>query len=56
MLKCTFGKKPEVFLLSITPENIPEDRKNILLYACAAARLLIAQNWKGEKIPTIQEW
>lgn len=30
--------------------------KEIFLYATAAARMLTAMNWKGEKVPTKVDW
>lgn len=56
MLKISFNKKPEAYLLGITDLDIPQKRKGIFLYATAAARVLIAAKWKSNEIPSIQDW
>ena len=38
------------------PDNIPEEKKDILHYACVAARLTIGASWKGELVPKIEDW
>lgn len=54
--KYTFPKKPEAFLLGMTGKEIKKEDKNLFLYATTAARIMLAQNWKMEVIPTISDW
>uniref|UniRef100_A0A670K2B4 Reverse transcriptase domain-containing protein n=1 Tax=Podarcis muralis TaxID=64176 RepID=A0A670K2B4_PODMU len=56
ILKYTFPKKPEAFLLGIMSKEIKNEDKKIFLYATTAARIMLAQNWKIELIPTIRDW
>uniref|UniRef100_A0A670HXR6 Reverse transcriptase domain-containing protein n=1 Tax=Podarcis muralis TaxID=64176 RepID=A0A670HXR6_PODMU len=56
ILKYTFPKKPEAFLLGMVGEEIRKEDQTMFQYATTAARLLLAQNWKSSKIPTISEW
>jgi len=48
--------KPEVFLLGILEEQMEKSSRRIMQYMVTAARLIYAQNWKTQKIPTIQDW
>uniref|UniRef100_A0A670IIA8 Reverse transcriptase domain-containing protein n=1 Tax=Podarcis muralis TaxID=64176 RepID=A0A670IIA8_PODMU len=52
----TFPKKPEAFLLGMVGKEIPEKDKTLFQYATAAARILIAQNWKNPTLPTLKDW
>ena len=56
VMKVTFSKKPEAFLLSMTNEEIPSQDRVFFMYATTAARILLARTWKGEEIPTVEEW
>uniref|UniRef100_A0A670KC70 Reverse transcriptase domain-containing protein n=1 Tax=Podarcis muralis TaxID=64176 RepID=A0A670KC70_PODMU len=56
MLKHTFPKKPEAFLLGMVGNEINKDDQTLFQYATAAARILLAQNWKKPNIPTIRDW
>lgn len=42
--RCSFNRHPH------------RQEKKVFLYATAAARILIAKNWKGENMPSITEW
>uniref|UniRef100_A0A670K4U7 Uncharacterized protein n=1 Tax=Podarcis muralis TaxID=64176 RepID=A0A670K4U7_PODMU len=56
MMKYTFMKKPEAFLLGITGSELPKKDVKLFLYATTAARILLAKKWKIQEIPTVQEW
>ena len=56
MLKNTFTKKPEAFLLGMTNHEIPNKDRIFFMYATTAARILIAKNWKTEELPTVEDW
>ena len=47
--------KPEMLLLNIMAEITDKKIKYSLLYIFTAARLLWAQKWKNEEIPTMNE-
>uniref|UniRef100_A0A670KIL2 Reverse transcriptase zinc-binding domain-containing protein n=1 Tax=Podarcis muralis TaxID=64176 RepID=A0A670KIL2_PODMU len=56
MFKISFSKKPEAFLLGLITNDIPENQRKVFHYAITAARMLIAKNWKGRKIPSVKDW
>uniref|UniRef100_A0A670IBL2 Reverse transcriptase domain-containing protein n=1 Tax=Podarcis muralis TaxID=64176 RepID=A0A670IBL2_PODMU len=56
MLRYTFVKKPEAFLLGMVGKDIRRKDFKLFQYAVTAARILLAQKWKQEEIPTIEEW
>uniref|UniRef100_A0A670IVT3 Reverse transcriptase domain-containing protein n=1 Tax=Podarcis muralis TaxID=64176 RepID=A0A670IVT3_PODMU len=56
MLKYTFPKKPEAFLLGMVGSEISKEDQTLFQYATVAARLLLAQKWKNPSIPTITDW
>uniref|UniRef100_A0A670IGS1 Reverse transcriptase domain-containing protein n=1 Tax=Podarcis muralis TaxID=64176 RepID=A0A670IGS1_PODMU len=56
IFKYTFPKRPEAFLLGIVGDEIKKEDKVLFQYATTAARLLIAQNWKSQNTPSIEEW
>lgn len=56
ILKYTFPKKPEAFLLGMVGKEIKKEDKTLFLYATTAARIMLAQNWKLEVIPNISDW
>uniref|UniRef100_A0A670IZE6 Reverse transcriptase domain-containing protein n=1 Tax=Podarcis muralis TaxID=64176 RepID=A0A670IZE6_PODMU len=56
ILRYTFVKKPEAFLLGMIGREIRKKDHRFFQYATSAARILIAQNWKSENLPTIEEW
>ena len=47
--------KPEIALLNIMPEITDKKIKYCLMYILIAARLLWAQKWKNEDVPTREE-
>ena len=47
--------KPEIALLNIMSEITDKKIKYCLMYILVAARLLWAQKWKSEEIPTMEE-
>ncbi|CAI5768612.1 Hypothetical predicted protein [Podarcis lilfordi] len=56
MLKITFLKKLEAFLLGILGQDIRKEKRTLFMYATTAARMLIAQNWKTGEIPSKEQW
>uniref|UniRef100_A0A670JZL5 Reverse transcriptase domain-containing protein n=1 Tax=Podarcis muralis TaxID=64176 RepID=A0A670JZL5_PODMU len=56
ILKYSFPKKPEAFLLGMVGEEIKKDDQTLFQYAAVSARILLAQSWKSANIPTISEW
>ncbi|CAI5768521.1 Hypothetical predicted protein [Podarcis lilfordi] len=56
VLKCTFPKKPEAFLLGIAGQLVLKKDRTFFMYATTAARILIAKYWKTEELPTLEEW
>uniref|UniRef100_A0A670I9Y7 Reverse transcriptase domain-containing protein n=1 Tax=Podarcis muralis TaxID=64176 RepID=A0A670I9Y7_PODMU len=56
ILKYTFIKKPEIFLLGILRQEIKKEDCRLVYYAVTAARVLIAQRWKQQETPTVEEW
>uniref|UniRef100_A0A670JGC5 Reverse transcriptase domain-containing protein n=1 Tax=Podarcis muralis TaxID=64176 RepID=A0A670JGC5_PODMU len=56
ILRYTFIKKPEAFLLGLVGKEIKNKDHKLFQYATTAARVLLAQNWKSEGLPTIEEW
>ena len=56
MLRYNFVKKPEAFLLGIVGTDIEKKDIRLFQYATAAARILLAQKWKQEELPTKEEW
>uniref|UniRef100_A0A670JJJ0 Reverse transcriptase domain-containing protein n=1 Tax=Podarcis muralis TaxID=64176 RepID=A0A670JJJ0_PODMU len=56
ILKYTFVKKPEAFLLGIIGKDVRRKDQKLFQYAVTAARIVLAQKWKLEEIPTVEEW
>uniref|UniRef100_A0A670IGH0 Reverse transcriptase domain-containing protein n=2 Tax=Podarcis muralis TaxID=64176 RepID=A0A670IGH0_PODMU len=56
VLKSTFLKKPEAFLLGIVGQLVPKRDRTFFMYATTAARILIAKYWKTQDLPTLEEW
>ncbi|CAI5775440.1 Hypothetical predicted protein [Podarcis lilfordi] len=56
ILKYTFVKKPEAFLLGMIGDKIKKEDYIMFQYATVAARILLAQNWKTPNIPTVKDW
>uniref|UniRef100_A0A670HVE9 Reverse transcriptase domain-containing protein n=1 Tax=Podarcis muralis TaxID=64176 RepID=A0A670HVE9_PODMU len=56
IVRYTFPKKTEAFLLGMVGKEIREKDKTLFQYATAAARMLIAQNWKNINPPTVRDW
>uniref|UniRef100_A0A670HNW0 Reverse transcriptase domain-containing protein n=1 Tax=Podarcis muralis TaxID=64176 RepID=A0A670HNW0_PODMU len=56
ILKYTFRKKPEIFLLGILGNEIKKKDRKFVYYAVTAARVILAQKWKQQEIPTVDEW
>uniref|UniRef100_A0A670I4H7 Reverse transcriptase domain-containing protein n=1 Tax=Podarcis muralis TaxID=64176 RepID=A0A670I4H7_PODMU len=56
MLRYTFNKRPEAFLLGLVGTEIKKKDYKLFQYATTAARVLIAKNWKQESLPTTEEW
>uniref|UniRef100_A0A670JTK1 Reverse transcriptase domain-containing protein n=1 Tax=Podarcis muralis TaxID=64176 RepID=A0A670JTK1_PODMU len=56
VLKWTFLKKPEAFLLGMVGQLVPRKDKNFFMYATTAARILLAKYWKTQQLPTLEEW
>uniref|UniRef100_A0A670J9A9 Reverse transcriptase domain-containing protein n=1 Tax=Podarcis muralis TaxID=64176 RepID=A0A670J9A9_PODMU len=56
MLRYTFVKRPEAFLLGIVGKDIRKKDCKLFQYAAMAARIVIAQKWKQEEIPRVEEW
>uniref|UniRef100_A0A670ICM2 Reverse transcriptase domain-containing protein n=1 Tax=Podarcis muralis TaxID=64176 RepID=A0A670ICM2_PODMU len=56
MLKYTFVKKPEAFLLGIVGKDVRRRDHKLFQYAVTAARIVLAQKWKQEEVPTVEEW
>lgn len=56
IFRYTFPKRPEACLLGLIGTEIKIEDQNLFMYATAAARTLLAQRWKVQDIPTIQEW
>uniref|UniRef100_A0A670J1I6 Reverse transcriptase domain-containing protein n=1 Tax=Podarcis muralis TaxID=64176 RepID=A0A670J1I6_PODMU len=56
ILKYTFTKKPEIFLLGILGNEIKKKDRKFVYYAVTAARVILAQKWKQQEIPTVDEW
>uniref|UniRef100_A0A670ITK0 Reverse transcriptase domain-containing protein n=1 Tax=Podarcis muralis TaxID=64176 RepID=A0A670ITK0_PODMU len=56
ILRYTFPKDPEAFLLGMVGKEIQEKDKILFQYSTAAARILIAQNWKSTNPPSVKDW
>uniref|UniRef100_A0A670HPA6 Reverse transcriptase domain-containing protein n=1 Tax=Podarcis muralis TaxID=64176 RepID=A0A670HPA6_PODMU len=56
ILRYTFVERPEAFLLGMVGREIKKEDYRLFQYATAAARVLIAKNWKVEGLPTLEEW
>uniref|UniRef100_A0A670JFQ6 Reverse transcriptase domain-containing protein n=1 Tax=Podarcis muralis TaxID=64176 RepID=A0A670JFQ6_PODMU len=56
VLRYTFPKKPEAFLLGIVGQLVPKKDRTFFMYATTAARILIAKYWKMQELPTVEEW
>uniref|UniRef100_A0A670KIE8 Reverse transcriptase domain-containing protein n=1 Tax=Podarcis muralis TaxID=64176 RepID=A0A670KIE8_PODMU len=56
MLRYTFIKRPEAFLLGIVGKDIGRKDGKLFQYAVTAARIVLAQKWKQEETPTVEEW
>uniref|UniRef100_A0A670K5V5 Reverse transcriptase domain-containing protein n=1 Tax=Podarcis muralis TaxID=64176 RepID=A0A670K5V5_PODMU len=56
ILKYTFKKKPEIFLLGILGNEIKKKDCKFVYYAVTAARVILAQKWKQQEMPMIDEW
>ena len=48
---CKVLLTPELFLLSMIPDNIDKAKKCIVIYIVTAARILYAKNWKSPMVP-----
>uniref|UniRef100_A0A8D0C1K1 Uncharacterized protein n=1 Tax=Salvator merianae TaxID=96440 RepID=A0A8D0C1K1_SALMN len=55
ILKTNIPFKPELFLLGII-ENKVEGVNVLLQNMVTAARIVYAQKWNGDKIPTVGDW
>ena len=47
--------KPELFLLGISPEDLDKQLVYLTLHIVTTARIVFAQHWKNEEIPTEEE-
>uniref|UniRef100_A0A670HYC8 Reverse transcriptase domain-containing protein n=1 Tax=Podarcis muralis TaxID=64176 RepID=A0A670HYC8_PODMU len=56
IFRYNFPKKPEAFLLGMVGNEIQDIDKTLFQYSTAAARTLIAQNWKNTNLPTVKDW
>uniref|UniRef100_A0A670JM19 Reverse transcriptase domain-containing protein n=1 Tax=Podarcis muralis TaxID=64176 RepID=A0A670JM19_PODMU len=56
VLKWTFPKKPEAFLLGMVGQLVPRKDRTFFMYATTAARILLAKYWKTQQLPTLEEW
>uniref|UniRef100_A0A670HWB0 Reverse transcriptase domain-containing protein n=1 Tax=Podarcis muralis TaxID=64176 RepID=A0A670HWB0_PODMU len=56
ILRYTFVKRPEAFLLGIVGKDIRRKDHKFFQYAVTAARMVLAQRWKQEEIPKVEEW
>uniref|UniRef100_A0A670JS00 Reverse transcriptase domain-containing protein n=1 Tax=Podarcis muralis TaxID=64176 RepID=A0A670JS00_PODMU len=56
ILKYTFTKNPEIFLLGMLGNEIKKKDCKFVYYAVTAARVTLAQKWKQQEIPTVEEW
>uniref|UniRef100_A0A670HZZ5 Reverse transcriptase domain-containing protein n=1 Tax=Podarcis muralis TaxID=64176 RepID=A0A670HZZ5_PODMU len=56
VLKWTFLKKPEAFLLGMVGQLVPRKDRTFFMYATTAARILLAKYWKTQQLPTLEEW
>lgn len=56
ILKYTFTKKSEIFLLGILGHEIKKEDCKLVYYAVTAARVVLAQMWKQQETPTVEEW
>uniref|UniRef100_A0A670IED3 Reverse transcriptase domain-containing protein n=1 Tax=Podarcis muralis TaxID=64176 RepID=A0A670IED3_PODMU len=56
ILKYAFTKKPEIFLLGILGKDIEKKDSKFVYYAVTAARIILAQKWKKQEVPTTEEW
>uniref|UniRef100_A0A670ILE0 Reverse transcriptase domain-containing protein n=1 Tax=Podarcis muralis TaxID=64176 RepID=A0A670ILE0_PODMU len=56
VLKRTFNKKPEAFLLGMVGQMVPKKDRTFFMYATTAARILLAKYWKTQDLPTLEEW
>ena len=51
ILLCKVPLTPELFLLSMIPDNIDKAKKSVVIYIVTAARILYAKNWKSQMVP-----
>ena len=51
ILLCKVPLTPELFLLSMIPENIDKSKDYIVIYIIMGARILYARNWKSPTVP-----
>ena len=51
ILLCKVPLIPELFLLSMIPDNIDKSKEHIVIYIITAARIMYARNWKSSTVP-----
>ena len=52
ILLCKVPLIPELFLLSMIPDNIDKSKEHIVIYIIiTAARIMYANNWKSMTVP-----
>ena len=51
IMLCNVPLTPELFLLSMIPDNIDKSKQHIVMYIVTAARILYAKNWNSPTIP-----
>ena len=51
ILLCEVPLTPELFLLSMIPDNIDKSKNYIVIYIVTAAGILYAKNWKSPTVP-----
>lgn len=54
MLKCIILLEPEMFLLSIVPNDFRKEIKHIIIHVTTAARIMYPQMWKNMETPTVE--
>uniref|UniRef100_A0A2D4LG50 Uncharacterized protein n=1 Tax=Micrurus spixii TaxID=129469 RepID=A0A2D4LG50_9SAUR len=60
MIEQHINLRPEIFLVGIIPEtyvslHTSKDKKYLIIHVVTAAKIVFAQNWKNEKIPTEED-
>lgn len=56
ILKMDIQLRPEIFLLGMMDIPLEKAYGTLLLYMTTATRLLLAQHWKNQALPTVEEW